>query len=230
MQPINLKKYGTKSYVLRYLVILVSLFLVGLAMSIMRIASMGTEPFSCLNYSISEHFGIPMGISIAAINGVLLVFSFFVMRESIGFGTVANMFFLGTAADIWGSVIRTAAGGQISFSGMEHLGIRLVMLCVGMAGMVFFSSFYMSCGMGMAPYDALGYIVEKLTGKIPFKWARVASDSICVAAAYFFARMNGTQWELIGVGTIIMAFCIGPLLTFFRKHAAEPFVEKIKTM
>ena len=226
----NLRKYVTKSYVLRYIVVVQSIFLVGLAMSIMRISAMGTEPFSCLNYSISEHFGIPMGITMAGINGILLVLSFFTMRESLGFGTVANMLLLGTAADIWGNVIQKLAGHSISFSGMEHFGIRILLLCAGMVMMVFFCSFYMSCEMGMSPYDSLGYIIEKLTGKIPFKWARVAADSICVVTAYFFARMNGTQWELIGIGTVIMAFCIGPLLSFFRKNVAEPFVEKIKNM
>lgn len=227
---VNLSKYAKKSYVLRYIVVILSIFLVGLAMSIMRVSAMGTEPFSCLNYSISEHFGIPMGITMASINGVLLVLSFFTMRESLGFGTVVNMLCLGTAADIWGNVIQILVGHKISFSGTEHFALRLLLMCVGMVMMVFFCSFYMSCEMGMAPYDSLGYIIEKLTGKIPFKWARVAADSICVVTAYFFARMNGTQWELIGIGTVIMAFCIGPLLSFFRKNVAEPFVTRIKNM
>lgn len=227
---VNLRKYVKKSYVLRYIVVILSIFLVGLAMSIMRVSAMGTEPFSCLNYSVSEHFGIPMGITMASINGVLLVLSFFTMRESLGFGTVVNMLCLGTAADIWGNVIQTLAGQKISFSGTEYFALRLLLMCVGMVMMVFFCSFYMSCEMGMAPYDSLGYIIERLTGKIPFKWARVAADSVCVVTAYFFARMNGTQWELIGIGTVIMTFCIGPLLSFFRKNAAEPFVARIKNM
>ena len=113
---------------------------------------------------------------------------------------------------------------------MDNIALRMLLLCAGMVTMVFFCSFYMSSEMGMAPYDALGYIVEKMTGRIPFKWARVAIDSFCVVIAYFIVRLEGTQWELIGIGTVIMALCIGPLLSFFRKAAAEPFIRKIKSL
>ena len=225
----NIRKYFTTSYVLRYLVIIFSLFMIGLGMSVMRISCLGTEPFSCLNFSISEHFAVPMGATMAAINAVLLILSFFTMRETLGFGTVANMLFLGTASDFWGNVIRNIVG-EISFSGMDNIALRMLLLCAGMVTMVISCSFYMSSEMGMAPYDALGYIVEKMTGRIPFKWARVAIDSFCVVIAYFIAQLEGTQWELIGIGTVIMALCIGPLLSFFRKAAAEPFIKKIKSL
>lgn len=48
----------------------------------MRFSCLGTEPFSCVNYSISEHFGIPMAGSMIAINGVLLLLSLLFLRSS----------------------------------------------------------------------------------------------------------------------------------------------------
>lgn len=33
--------------------------------------------------------------------------------------------------------------------------------------------------------------------------------------------------ELIGIGTVIMAFGTGPLLTFFKEYIAQPFVRKV---
>ena len=193
----------------------------------MRFSCPGTEPFSCINYSVSERFSLPMAASMSAINGVLLILSFLFLRGSLGFGTAANMLLLGTASDIWKNLLVHLIGHEVSFSGLEQLPLRLLLLCAGMLIMVFFNSFYISAGLGMAPYDAFGYVVETVTRKkIPFRWARVASDLACVTAAYFIASTMGPQWELIGIGTIVMAFGIGPLLSWIIGHIAEPFYEK----
>lgn len=223
-----MNKYLTKFYMIRYSIILISMLMVGLGMSIMRISCLGTEPFSCLGYSISEHFGVSLGIVMAAVNGGLLILSFVTMRETLGFGTVINLLLLGTAGDFWGMVIQTIIGHEIIFSGMSHFIFRMLLLCIGMLIMVFSCSFYIACQMGMGAYDSLGYIIEKRTGKIPFKWARVGIDSICVIIAWSIARMDGTQWQLIGIGTVIMAFGIGPLLTFFINNSSKPFLDRFK--
>lgn len=225
-----MKKYLKKSYVFRYIIVLITMFMVGLGMSIMRISCLGTEPFSCLGYSISEHFGLPLGVVLASINGILLILSFFKMKEALGFGTIVNLFLLGTAGDFWGKMIQDLVGYEVSFIGMEKLVLRLFLLCIGMCIMVFSTSFYISCEMGMGAYDALGYIVERVSGKIPFKWARVGIDSVCVIIAWIIAKSDGTQWEIIGIGTVIMAFCIGPLLTFFIEKIARPVVNQVKNM
>lgn len=97
--------------------------------------------------------------------------------------------------------------------------------------MVFFNSFYISAGLGMAPYDAFGYIIEKITHKkIAFRWARVVSDTACVVFAFLISASRGTQWELIGVGTVVMACGIGSLLSWIITCIAEPFYQKIGTI
>lgn len=93
--------------------------------------------------------------------------------------------------------------------------------------MIFFNSFYISADLGMSPYDALGFIIEKQSGGFPFKWARVVTDVACVVTAFFVAGESGSQWELIGIGTVIMAFGTGPLLAFFKERIAQPFVRKV---
>lgn len=222
-----LKKYLSKSYILRYLIIIVSIMFVGLGMSITRISCMGTEPFSSLNYSISETFKIPFWIVMSGINAIILIFSLAFSRDLVGLGTIAGMTLLGSVTDFWGKIIKSMVGSDISFTGMESIELRVILLCVGMLIMVFTNSIYISLDLGMAPYDIAGFIIEKLTGKISFRWARVALDSTCVVIAFFVAETNGKQWEIIGIGTVIMAFCVGPLLSFFKENVAKPMLEKI---
>lgn len=219
--------YIQKPYLLRYLVVLVSMAFNGLGVSLMRISCLGTDPFNSMNYSFSEFFHISLGAVVIAVSCVLLIFSFFTMRNSLGFGTVANMLLLGTSADIWTSLITAVAGHEFSYTGMEQFPLRLLLVCMGILCMIFFNSFYISADLGMAPYDALGFIVEKRSGTIPFQWARILIDSVCVIMAFLVAGKRGNPWELIGIGTIIMAFGTGPLLAWFKSRVAEPFVQRV---
>lgn len=222
------RKYVKKPFLCRCLVLLCAIFMNGLGMTIMRLSCLGTEPFSCLNYSISERFGISMGLSVAVINSIFLVLDLVFMRKLLGIGTVATIFFMGSAADIWGMFISNMIGDVEMFQGMEHILLRLCWLVPGMLIMILSCSFVMSCDLGMAPYDTLGYIVEKYSNrKIPFKWARVFFDCACVLTAYILSCPMGMEWELIGVGTVIMAFCIGPVITFFRKYLTDLCIDRL---
>ena len=220
------KKYISGPYLRRYLVVLVSVFFVGLGTAVTRISCMGTESFTSLNYSISELFGLPLGTVMTGISAFFLILAFFFLRNGLGAGTVIVMTVLGYSADFWGMVITHAAGRTISFSGLEHLPLRLGLFLAGMAVMVFFTSFYLAADTGMSAYDTVGYMIEKYT-KIPFQWARIGTDFICVGAAFLFASVKGTQWELIGAGTILMACGVGPALNFFQHKIARPAVKKL---
>ena len=84
----------------------------------------------------------------------------------------------------------------------------------------FAAAMYMEADMGIAPYDAVGVIIEKISNrKIPFKVARVLTDVICVAIGFPFG-------SIVGVATVITAFCMGPLIEVFRVQCMEKLVIK----
>lgn len=217
-----------KKYLVRCLILVISMIFSGLGMTIMRFSCMGTEPFSCLNYSISEKFGIPMTVSVIAINGVLLIFCLIHYRASFGIGTLLIVFLLGITGDFWKDLFIQIIGYQVSYIGLEKLLLRLCLMGLGMVIMVFFNSFCIAAGLGMAPYDAFGYAIEKMSSrKILFRYTRVITDFTCVLIAFLLSSTMGTQWELIGIGTVTMACGIGPLLSWLTKHVAEPFYMKL---
>lgn len=43
---------------------------------------------------------------------------------------------------------------------------------------------------------------------------------LCLASAFYFTADLG----VVGIGTILTAFNMGPLISWFRQHAAEPFL------
>lgn len=223
-----MKKYMGKAYILRYLFVSMALFINGLNITLAKISCLGTDPFSSLNYSLSSFFPISMGKAMMIINGILLVFCFLFMRRAIGYGMIACTLILGNASDFWNGILVNIIGHEITFTGLEHMPLRLGILATGIIMNIFFCSFYIGGEVGMAPYDALGYMIEKLShNRIPFKFARIITDIICVAVAYLLSKPAGIQWQIIGIGTMVMAFGTGPVLDFFLTYVSKPFYNKI---
>ena len=223
-----MSKYFTRNYLLRIFFVSLALFINGINVALARISCLGTDPFSSLNYAIGSFCDISMGTAMMIMNGILLVFCLFFKREAIGFGLVACMMILGNAADFWSNIIVSMIGYEVAFQGMEHIILRLVILFVATIMNIFFCSFYIGGNTGMSAYDALGYIIEKVSKyKVSFKYARIITDALCVLVAYILSKPAGLEWQIIGIGTIIMAFCTGPILDFFLEHVSKPFYKKI---
>ncbi len=86
------------------------------------------------------------------------------------------------------------------------------MVCFGVA-------LYMFCDLGSAPYDRLGVIIENYShGKIKFKWARVCLDIFSTVVGF----LTGS---VIGIGTVIIAFFTGPIVSFFREKVIAPRIK-----
>lgn len=94
--------------------------------------------------------------------------------------------------------------------------------------MLFLFSLFVS-NVGVGPYDALGFMLNQTT-KIPYKWTRVITDVLVVLiglvvsgglASLIKGDISGVK--NIGIGTIITAFMMGPLVDFFSKHVSSKY-------
>ena len=58
----------------------------------------------------------------------------------------------------------------------------------------------------------------KLFGKVlPFRFIRIVSDLVCVTVGFVLGFMPG-------VGTIVTALFMGPLITFFKRTLSDPLL------
>ena len=87
----------------------------------------------------------------------------------------------------------------------------------------FACSLFFTANIGVGPYDALGFMLSRFT-KLPYKWVRVLTDVTVVSIGLlvsggFTAIAHGdfASIQNIGIGTVITAFCMGPLINFFNK-------------
>lgn len=194
-------------------------FFIGLSVCLLRLAGFGTDPFSCMNIGVSNHLPISYGTYQLLLNLVLFIPMICCFRKGLGLGTLVNMAGLGYIADfcIW---MFGVAG--ITVSGLEDvILIRILFMCMGVLTICFGVALYMECDLGIAPYDALGEIIEQLThGKMKFKWARMMLDIICVLIGFI-------SGNIVGVATIVTAFFTGPIVTWFREKLIHKRLARI---
>ncbi|MGM0523120.1 MAG: YczE/YyaS/YitT family protein [Bacillota bacterium] len=187
--------------------------LLGIAIGVLRIAELGTDPFATMNLGVSSTLGLSFGFYSVLFNLLLFIFLFINSRELIGFGTFINMFLLGYTADLIVYLFQTMDIGEIG------LGIRFLLLFVG----VFISStglsLYVTANLGVSPYDALPLMMQEMTNnRIPFGIARLIVDATAVLIGYFFGAV-------VGVGTLVVAVSLGPLVSVFNKYWFEPILK-----
>ena len=108
--------------------------------------------------------------------------------------------------------------------GETGLAVRLLLLVVGIVLTCIAAALYYTADLGVSTYDAIPlYLADrkyKVSGHIlPFRVIRIACDLLCVLIGFLLGWMPG-------VGTIITALFMGPLITFFRKRLSDPLLQK----
>ena len=198
MNPINIisQKDGFKRTVIMFM----SIILMGFAVSVFSYSGMGVDPFTALNMSISAKLGVSFGLFQMCMNGVVLVLVALTSKHLISLGTVVNMTGVGYVCEFFTSIYKEILPTEISFSA------QLIFMALGVFLLSLSASLYFNCNMGVSPYDALGFVMEDNI-KLKYKWSRVITDLICTLIALV---LDGP----IGIGTVVTAFCMGPVIAF----------------
>ena len=97
----------------------------------------------------------------------------------------------------------------------------IVVICFG-------SALYMTADLGVSAYDAVAIILAYKWKVGKFQYCRIGADLVCVVAGCAIFLMAGGTWAQIptiaGIGTIITAFFMGPLIELFNVKFARPFL------
>lgn len=183
--------------------------LAGVSVGLFKLSLFGTDPFQCLVTGIWNVVRIGYGTLYTILNLAMLVGIFFINRKYIGIATFINIFGTGYIAQF-----ATSFFGRF-FTG-AGLGVRIALLVCGLALMCFASAFYYTAELGVSTYDAVALILaDRKVAK--FRYCRIGADLVCVLIGVLLKAT-------VGVGTLLTAFCMGPLIEFFNKCAARPFL------
>jgi uncharacterized membrane protein YczE len=175
--------------------LVLGLVLFGLGLALMVVADLGLGPWEVFHQGISDQTGIPIG-TVGIITGALVLFLWIPLHERIGLGTLLNVVVIGVVIDLTLLVLEepSAAAAQWTY-------LLLGLLAVGVG-----SGYYIGAGLGPGPRDGLMTGLARRGHSVA-----LARTGIEVAALVAGALLGGT----VGVGTILYAFGMGPLVAYF---------------
>ena len=212
-----IKKYFTdyfsqKDFAKRLIVMNIGVFLMGFFLSFLIKVDLGTDPCTFMNLTLSRAIGISFGTWQLLLNTVLFIFVILFGKKFIGFGTIANMVFIGYIADffcwLWEKTIP-----EYYFTQFPQRG---VVFAIALFLFIISVSFYINANMGVSPYDAMPQIIsERVLKNVPFAIIRIAYDFLVILIGILF---QGTP----NIGIVLMALFLGPIIStvgkFLNKH------------
>lgn len=190
----------------RMIMMLCGVVVQGMGLSLLREINLGTDPCSCLTQGVTNF--VPLSFGTCQLLCHLVTFVFVIKYDlgMIGFGTIGNMCFLGYISDFfrWGWSLLLPAGF------FEVAGNRFMLLIPSLAIFMLGAAAYMCAGLGSSPYDALPFIISGRVKKFSFKVIRMIWDLSFMAAGFV---LGGD----VGIVTIMVAFFLGPIITWMQR-------------
>ena len=165
-------------------------------MAMMVRAGLGLDPWDVFHQGLAMHTGMTIGVA-SAVVGVAVLLAWIPLRNRPGIGTIANVVVIAVTVDAGLSVLSTPAS----------MPVRVAMMVGAVVLNAIATVLYVGAGLGPGPRDGLmtGLVVR--TG-LSVRLVRTGIEATVLAVGWL---LGGT----VGVGTVLYAFGIGPLVQFF---------------
>ena len=215
------KQIKIENFRRRLLMCILGVLISAVSVGFFKRATFGVDPFQSMMAGLSEFVPISFGTLYVIVCVLFLVFSLIADRHYIGLATFINLFLVGYIVDFSHGLLNRL---------LPDLGIpgRIVCLLIGIVVMCLASSLYFTADLGVSVYDAIALIITGTWHKGQFRWVRILTDCVCVCLGILFYFLAGGKVQgigaVVGVGTIVTALFMGPLIDFFNRKVAQPML------
>lgn len=197
----------------KLILVIFSVIMMGFCLSFLNQTNLGTDPYTVMNLGIANKVGMSLGNSQAIFNTLLLLIVFLCDRSQIGWGTIANMFLVGYSFDFF----TWLNGLWIPQSIYSTMTGRILVMIPSLLVFVLVAATYMAVQMGTSPYDAIPFIISSKLPKVPFRAIRMCYDILACVIGFLLDSE-------LGVVTIVMAFALGPVITWVKVNIVEKYL------
>ena len=171
------------------------LVLFGIGIGAMLQSGLGVPPWDVLHQGLARRIGLTVGIW-SIIVSVVVLGLWLPLRERFGLGTLLNAVIIGVVIDITAVVLPEA----------NSTGVAWVMLIGGVVLIGIASGLYIGANLGPGPRDGLMTGIARRGPSI--RLTRALIEITVLTAGWI---LGGT----LGIGTLIFALAIGPLVQYF---------------
>jgi uncharacterized membrane protein YczE len=183
--------------------LLIGLAMYGISLAMFIRAGLGLDPWDVFHQGLAGKLGWSIGTVVVVVSFLVLLL-WIPLRQMPGFGTLANAVLVGVFADI----------GLALIPAFSHLGGQIAMLAGAVLLNAIASACYIGARLGPGARDGLMTGLARRTG-----W------SVRLSRTLIEVVVLGSGWLLggsVGVGTVVYALAIGPLVQLLLPLFAVP--------
>jgi len=199
----------------RLVQLFLGLALYGLTLGMMIRATLGNAPWDVLHQGMAIHLPISIGTAVIVMSVVVLLF-WIPLRELPGLGTILNSILVGLTADLTLALLDAP----------EAMWQRILLMVGGIVLNALATALYIGSQFGPGPRDGLMTGLHRRTG-VSIRLVRTGLEVFVVAIGWLLGGV-------VGVGTVLYALAIGPLVQVMLPwcivqlpEPVEPVEEKV---
>ncbi len=180
----------------RLIQLYIGLILYGVSAAMYVRADLGADPWNVFHLGVAGIFSLNLGVVMIGV-GALVLLLWIPLRTRPGIGTISNVIVLGLAAD----------AALALMPPVESLAFRIGLLITALIVNGMATGMYIGAGLGAGPRDGLMTGLHARTGW-SIRSIRTTIEVTVLSAGWL---MGGA----FGVGTVLYALAIGPLIQLF---------------
>jgi len=191
--------------------LVIGLVLYGMTMAMVIRATLGNDPWDVLHQGMAKHLPITFGTAVIVMSGIVLL-GWIPLRQMPGLGTVLNSVLIGLSADFFLGV----------FGVPGSLAGQLTLMTAGVFLNGVATALYIGSQLGPGPRDGLMTGLHRRTG-VSIRLVRTSIEVSVVAVGW---ALGG----VVGLGTIVYAVAIGPLVQWLLPLAIVELPDPLVTV
>ena len=202
-----MKRRSLRERAVRVVLLLIGLWIAHLGVTLFLQTNLGSDPFNVFVQGLfraipwPEWAGMTHGRVHLLVSLLIMVVLLVVDRSYVGIGTVLCMALGGPIIDVYTLWLAPFLNETLP------LAVRVPMLAVGCVILAFGMTIVIRSQAGTGPNDLVAVVLSDKSGK-PFGPVRIGVDLT-------FALVGFALGGVVGIGTIICAFLVGPAAQLF---------------
>lgn len=196
-------KTTRREWILRLCFLTLGLIIAHLGVTLFLISDLGTDTFTVFASGISHVTGISVGLCHSGIQCVLIILMLLFTKGYIKAGSFICCILGGPIIDLFHFML----GRFVSAS--SPMPVRLITMVAGCMILSVGMALVISSDAGTGPNDLVAVILTDKLKKFQFRTVRICCDLFFIITGFL---LGGT----VGIGTIVAAFLVGPIVQIFR--------------
>ena len=195
---------------IRVIMSIIGMIILGIGVFFTIKVNLGSDPASTLQLGMAKQLGISYGLSTVIFNIVFLIIIFCFDKKYINISSILAIFIIGY----------TVEGMNLIWLDLESLSLiyKLIICLIGTFVISIGVTVYIFSDLGVGATDGISELISGKT-KFHYRTVRFVSDLILVILGYLLG-------SVVGVGTILITFSVGPFIQLNRKIMA-PLLKKV---